>query len=112
MKRVLIVDDEPEIVHLLCSFLRKRDYDLITAANGNEAIERVKADHPQVVLLDINMPGKNGLQVLEEIREFDPRIGVIMVTAQSDEDTGRAALSKGAFDYITKPFDFEYLQKV
>jgi len=112
MKKILIVDDEPEIVEVLQRFLRLKQYDVITAANGTEAIEKVREEHPEVVLLDINMPGKNGLEVLTEIRALAPRIGVIMVTAQSDEESGRYALSHGAFDYITKPFDFEYLQKV
>ncbi len=112
MRKILVVDDEAVIVNLLQSFLRWKEYEVVTASNGVEAIEKVRQDRPHVVLLDINMPGKSGLEVLEEIREYDPGIGVIMVTAQSDEETGRYALSKGAFDYITKPFDFEYLQKV
>jgi DNA-binding response OmpR family regulator len=112
MKKILIVDDEAEIVTILERFLRLKQYDVITAANGTEAIEKVRGEHPEVVLLDINMPGKTGLEVLVEIKALDPRIGVIMVTAQTDEESGRFALSNGAFDYIIKPFDFEYLEKV
>jgi DNA-binding NtrC family response regulator len=112
MKKILVVDDEVEVVNVLQSFLRLKQYEVITATNGTEALEKVREEHPQVVLLDINMPGKSGLEVLGEILTFDPGIGVIMATAQSDEETGRYALNNGAFDYVTKPFDLEYLERV
>jgi two-component system response regulator DctR len=112
MRKILIVDDEAEIVSILQRFLQLKQYEVTTACNGTEAIEKVREKRPDVVLLDINMPGKTGLEVLAEIHALDPGIGVIMVTAQTDEESGRFALNNGAFDYITKPFEFEYLEKV
>ena len=112
MRKILIVDDEAEIVVILQRFLESKQYEVTTAANGTEAMEKVREEHPEVVLLDINMPGKSGLEVLAEIQALNLGIGVIMVTAQIDEMSGRFALGNGAFDYITKPFDFEYLEKV
>jgi two-component system KDP operon response regulator KdpE len=112
MKKILVVDDETEIVTILQRFLQLKQYDVTTATNGTQALEKVREERPDVVLLDINMPGKTGLEVLKEIHAFDSSIGVIMVTAQTDEESGRFALSHGAFDYITKPFDFEDLEKV
>ncbi len=112
MSKILVVDDEPVIVNLLKKFLEKKNYDVVTASNGMEAIEKVKGEKPKVVLLDIYMPGKSGLEVLKEIKQYDKKIGVIMVTAVTDEAVGRNALDLGAFDYIIKPFDLDYLEKV
>jgi DNA-binding NtrC family response regulator len=110
MKKILVVDDEAEVRAVLRSFLRSKHYDVITASNGTEAVKLVREEHPHVVLLDINMPGKNGIEVLDEIRAYDPNIGVIMVTGESDEMRGNSTLQKGAFEYIKKPFSLEYLE--
>jgi two-component system response regulator AtoC len=112
MTKVLVVDDEKIIVNLLREFLQRKSYEVITASDGAEALEKVRSESPKVVLLDINMPGMSGLDVLQNIRQSDPQVGVIMVTAMADEELGRSALSAGAFDYIMKPFDLEYLEKV
>lgn len=112
MTKVLVVDDEKIIVNLLREFLQRKNYEVITAGDGLEALEKVRRESPKVVLLDINMPGMSGVDVLKNIKEYDPKVGVIMVTAMADEELGRSALSAGAFDYIMKPFDLEYLEKV
>lgn len=112
MTKVLIVDDEPVIVNLLQKFLTQKGYQTITASSGEEALKRVREDSPSLVLLDVYMPGKTGIEVLREIKQFQPTLGVIMVTAASDEGVGRKALELGAFDYVSKPFDLEYLEKV
>lgn len=112
MTKVLIVDDEPVIVNLLQKFLTQKGYQTITASSGEEALKRVREDSPALVLLDIYMPGKTGIEVLREIKQLQPNLGVIMVTAASDEGIGRKALELGAFDYVSKPFDLEYLEKV
>ena len=85
---------------------------MVTACDGVEALEKFHAEKPKVVLLDIYMPRKSGLEVLKEIMEHSKETGVIMVTAVTDEAVGRSALGMGAFDYITKPFDLEYLEKI
>ena len=112
MTKVLVVDDEKIIVNLLREFLQRKNYEVITANDGTEALEKVRRESPKVVLLDINMPGMSGLDVLQRIKQHDPNMGVIMVTAMADEELGRNALASGAFDYIMKPFDLEYLEKV
>ena len=111
MARVLVVDDEPDAVELLQEFLTSKGYEVVTAFNGDEALRKVKAERPHLVLLDVRMPGMNGLDVLRKVREFDQEVGVIMVTAVNEEDTGREALKLGAFDYIVKPLNLEYLER-
>ncbi len=111
MARVLVVDDEPDAVELLQEFLTGKGYEVLTAANGNEALQKLKAERPHLILLDVRMPGMNGLEALRQIREIDREVGVIMVTAVNEEETGREALRLGAFDYIVKPLDLAYLER-
>ncbi len=111
MARVLVVDDEPDAVDLLQEFLAGKGYEVVTACNGEEALERVKADRPHVILLDVRMPRMNGLEVLRQVRQIDKEVGVIMVTAVNEEDTGRQAMALGAFDYVVKPLDLAYLER-
>ena len=111
MPRILVVDDEPDAVELLQEFLTAKGYEVITAADGEEALRKVKEDRPHLILLDVRMPKMNGLEVLRRVRQIDHEIGIIMVTAVSEEETGRQALELGAFDYITKPLDLKYLEQ-
>ena len=111
MQRVLVVDDEPKAIELLQEFLTVKGYEVLTAPNGEEALRKVKEDRPHLILLDICMPKMDGLEVLKRVREIDQEVGVIMVTAVHEEETGRQALKMGAFDYITKPLDFQYLER-
>ena len=111
MPRVLVVDDEPDAVELLQEFLASKGYDVITAGEGEEALRKVKAERPHLILLDVRMPKMNGLEVLRQVRQIDKEVGVIMVTAVNEEETGRQALELGAFDYIVKPLDLEYLER-
>jgi DNA-binding response OmpR family regulator len=111
MARVLVVDDEPDAVELLQEFLTAKGYEVLTASDGEEALLQVKEHRPHLVLLDVRMPKLNGLEVLKRVREIDHEVGVIMVTAVNEEETGRQALKMGAFDYITKPLDLQYLER-
>jgi len=111
MPRVLVVDDEPDAVELLQEFLTSKGYDVITAGEGEEALRKVKAERPHLILLDVRMPKMNGLEVLRQVRQIDKEVGVIMVTAVNEDETGRQALELGAFDYIVKPLDLEYLER-
>ncbi len=110
MERILVVDDEAQIVRLLQKYFASKGYEVHTAGSGLEAVDRVKDVRPDVVLLDILMPGMGGLDALKEIKKIDPQIGVIMITAVIDEEIARRALELGADDYITKPIDFDYLE--
>jgi len=111
MPRVLIVDDEPDFVELLREFLTAKGYEVAAAYDGEEALRKVKEDRPHLVLLDVRMPKMNGLEVLRQLREIDHEVGVIMVTAVDEEETGRQALKLGAFDYVIKPLDLKYLER-
>ena len=110
MPRVLVVDDDPGIRELLREFLTGKQYDVIEAATGTEALRRVREDRPHLVLLDILLPDISGLEVLREAKAIDPAVGVIMITGIQEEVVGREAMQAGAFDYITKPLDLHYLE--
>ncbi len=112
MEKILVVDDELEVCKALEEFLVLKGYSVDTAQNGPDALEKVRNDPPQIILLDIIMPGMSGMEVLEAIRKINDTIGVIMITAVTDEQKGNYALTQGAFDYITKPVDLEYLETV
>jgi two-component system response regulator (stage 0 sporulation protein F) len=109
--KVLVVDDEPDVRQLLYDFLTGRDYDVVLAAGGLEAIDIVEREKPDLVLLDVVMPGMNGVETLRRIAEIDPPLRVIMVTANADIGLTSRLLAMGAVDYIPKPFDLEYLEQ-
>ena len=110
-QRILIIDDEEGFCKLLKLNLEENEeYEGMMATSGEEAIELVKKHKPDLVLLDIRMPGMNGLECLKRIKSIAPDIPVAMVTAIWDAQEGRRALEAGAYDYITKPVDFEYLK--
>ncbi len=111
MPRVLIVDDEPDAVEALQAFLTAKGYEVLAASNGEDTLRRVKEDRPHLILLDTRMPKMNGLDVLRQVRQIDHEVGVIMIAGDNEEETGRQALKLGAFDYITRPLDFEYLER-
>ena len=87
----------------------KSDYDVETALNGADALGAILRQRPDVVMLDINMPRMNGVQVLKDIKQIDESIAVIMVTANEQVAMAAEALRNGAFGYVPKPFDFRYL---
>jgi CheY-like chemotaxis protein len=110
--RVLIVDDEPILADILGEHLAERGYETETAVRGEDAIDIVAQRSPDVVLLDITMPGIDGVTVLRRIQELDLAVPVIMVTGNGDEVIARETLRLGAFDYITKPVGFDRLDDV
>jgi two-component system response regulator (stage 0 sporulation protein F) len=110
--KILVVDDEKEICELTRSFLRKKNYCTLGATSRKEAIEIVKRDQPQIVLLDIRLGDESGLDTLRQIKEINKNIKVIMVTALNDEDSVAQAKSAGAEDYIAKPFTADFLEDI
>ena len=106
--RLLIVDDEPLILEVLTEHF-KSEYDVDTALNGADALAAILRARPDVVMLDINMPRMNGVEVLKDIKQIDDSIAVIMVTANEQVAMAAEALRNGAFGYVPKPFDFRYL---
>ena len=110
-KRVLVADDDPATVELLQEFLRGKGYEVLTASDGIEALQKVKEERPHLILLDIQMPKMDGLEVLRRLREIDKEVGVIMITGVNEQEIARKAMALGAFDYITKPIDLPYLEQ-
>jgi DNA-binding response OmpR family regulator len=109
--RILIVDDDPEIGAMLSDFLTLKGYSTQAVPDAATAVREVIAAPPDVVLLDINMPGLSGTDALPTIRAVAPRAVVIMVSATEDAATAKRALAYGAFDYVVKPIDFQYLSR-
>jgi signal transduction histidine kinase/DNA-binding response OmpR family regulator len=109
---VLVVDDETELLEVLKDFFELTTYDLVLASTGEDAIAHLKERTFDVVLTDINLPGVDGLEVLRSAKELDPEVSVILITGNASVFNAVEALRKGAFDYITKPFDLFDLEKV
>ena len=105
MNKILIVDDELNMRLVLQAMLKKEGYDVTTASNGMEALKILKADQMDIVVTDLKMPKLDGMGLLGEIIRDYPSIPVIIITAHGTIATAVDALKKGAFDYITKPFE-------
>ena len=103
MQTILIVDDDKSIRYSLKRMMEGK-YSILTAQNGEEALERVKESFPDLILMDIKMPGRSGIDVLREIKLIDPKSPVIIMTAYGTTETAIEAMKYGAFDYILKPF--------
>ena len=104
---ILIVDDEPSIVQSLSGLLTDEGFEVTTAGNGYEALQQIEAIVPDLVLLDIWMPGIDGLETLKEIKKSNPSIHVIMITGHGTIETAVQATKLGAFDFIEKPLNIE-----
>lgn len=102
-KRILVVDDDTAILRLLSTNLKARGYEVITATDGEEALESVQKDYIDLIILDIMMPKVDGVQVCRHIREWSD-IPIIILSARGDENDKVKCLELGADDYLTKPF--------
>ena len=111
MNKILVVDDEESVRY---SFQRVfgKDYQIVTAKTGEEALSEIERSSPGLALLDIRMPKMSGLDVLRRIKEDYPELPVILMTAHSDTDTAIEAMKLGAFDYITKPFENQEIRQL
>ena len=109
VKRVLVVDDEHNLREMISSYLQNEGYETVEAANGDSAVQTVKNDQIDLVLLDIMMPEMDGYEALKEIRSIQKKLPVIMLTAKTDEIDKIVGLEMGADDYITKPFSLREL---
>ena len=106
--KILIVDDEPQIRRVLRTTLSSQGYTVAEARTGDEALEQIRNERPDLILLDVNMPGISGLETCREIRSSSD-IPIIMLTVRSSEHDKVQALDAGADDYVTKPFGSEEL---
>ncbi|MCE9635698.1 MAG: response regulator [Planctomycetes bacterium] len=110
-KKVLVVDDERDISDIVAFNLRREQYDVVSAVDGESAVEIARRDQPDLVLLDLMLPGIGGLEVCRRIRA-DPRtaqIPIIMLTAKGEETDAIVGLAQGADDYVRKPFGVKEL---
>lgn len=109
--KILIVDDDKNVTDFLKRFLKSKGYQEIKATEtGEEALKLIKKENMKLVLLDIRLPGMDGIETLRQIKEANKDTAVIMITGFPDEGTGKQALELGASDYIMKPFDIAYLE--
>ena len=111
MPKLLVVDDEIGVSDDLRDFLRKRGYDAISTTSGIEALQLIKREKPNIIVLDILMEGMTGIEVLREIKKTYPKIRVIMLTALEDEATQDQCKKLGASAYIIKPYSYEEILK-
>jgi diguanylate cyclase (GGDEF)-like protein len=103
--KILVVDDEQDICTLISGFLSGEGYTVITAENGEEGLRRFKEESPDLVITDIKMPGRNGIDLLKDVKAADPSMDVIVLTGHSDELTAIDCLHCGAYDYLLKPLE-------
>jgi len=106
---ILIIDDEPHIRRLLHGTLTRADYRVIEAGSARQALAEIEANPPEIILLDLGLPDRDGLELLPLIQQKASKAAVIVISAREATDEKVAALDLGAIDYVTKPFDTEEL---
>ena len=106
---ILVVDDEPAICNLMNVYLSRKGYRVQTANTGEDALVRFQEALPDIVLLDISMPGMRGIDVLRQMKKINATCGVIMLSAYGDDETIQEAMDMGAFCYIQKPMELTEL---
>lgn len=113
IKKILVVDDSPTERFALIEFLSKQGFSVVTAENGEEGVAKSKTEKPDLILMDVVMPGINGYQATRTIsRDEDTRNIPIIMTTSKDQETDKIwGMRQGAFDYMTKPLDLEELLK-
>ena len=110
--RILVIDDNRDVVDILVTFLRGEGYGMLGALTSDEGLKLVSVSRPDLVLLDILMPGMNGIEVIKRIRSINPTTKVIIVTGNADFRLAREALELGAVAYVDKPFDLADLKRM
>src|SRR5918995_6333245 len=109
---ILVADDDADIREILRDTVNSLGARIITAVDGQDCLDRVEADAPDVLLLDIEMPVKSGLQVLQDLRRRGSETTIIMITAYGTIERAVQAIKQGAYDFITKPFDLDHITLV
>lgn len=107
--RLMLVDDEERFLQTTSKMIRKKGYDVITAVSGEDCLEKLARELVHVVILDVKMPGMDGVETLKKIKQQYPRIEVIMLTGHATADSAVEGLKSGATDYLQKPTSIEDL---
>jgi DNA-binding response OmpR family regulator len=107
--KILLVDDETEFVSTLAERLNLRGFDVNVATDGESAIQMVEESQPNLMILDLKMPGLGGLEVLKQVKEMNPDIKVILLTGHGSTKEGIEGMNLGASDYLMKPINIEEL---
>ena len=111
MPTILVVDDEQEVRAVVSRFFKKKGYEVVVAEDAEEAIGLLEKERVDAVLLDIELPGMSGVEALGRIRARWRDMPVVMISGQQDEEVAKDTLRYGAFDYMVKPIDFDYLER-
>ena len=106
-KKILVVDDEQHVRQLIGKVLEKEGYEVLTACNGEEGLEIFQKNNIDLIISDIKMPKMNGIEFLHKVKEQEPGVGFILITAFATMETAIDAIKSGAQDYVTKPFDIK-----
>lgn len=115
MAKILVVEDSPTNMILMADPLKEKGYQVLTAVDGEQALEKVAAEHPDLIVLDVILPKKNGYQVCRQLKTAPDTqdIKIIMVTSKAQDSDRFWGIKQGADDYLTKPFDTdEYLKAI
>ena len=110
--KILIVDDEEKILQTMQGSLEDEDYEVLTAKDGQEAIDKVRADNPDLIFLDIWLPGMDGMETLKAIKEYDSSLDVVLMTGHGTMSTAIQAIKLGAFDFLEKPLSLDSILSV
>jgi two-component system OmpR family response regulator len=111
--KIMLVDDEVDFLEIMAKFFKRRKIGFETAAGCMEALDRLGKDRFDVVIMDVSMPGLDGLECMAEMKKVQPELEVIILTGHTSLNVGISGMKKGAFDYCLKPVDFdELLEKI
>ncbi|MCX5796058.1 MAG: response regulator [Elusimicrobia bacterium] len=109
---VLVIDDDVNVRDTLKPFLEGKGYEVSTAKDGEDALRIMRSSRPRMILLDVKMPKMNGVEALQAIRRINTQVPILMITGQDDLETVRECMRLGAFDYMIKPLNLEYLETI
>ncbi|MGA2090585.1 MAG: response regulator [Endomicrobiales bacterium] len=108
--RILVIDDDPDVLDFLKTFFTSLNHEVVTHNNAQDGLKALVSIVPDLVLLDIMLPQKNGLELLKEIKELDSKVPVAMITAYKDAERVIEAFRLGAMDCLLKPFNLDYIK--
>lgn len=111
-RKILVVDDNKETCDALTEIFAEEGYQTFSVLSGQLALDTVKKRKPGLVLLDIKMPRMDGMEVLKRIKKIDKDVAVVMITGYGALDTAKEAMRLGAYDYVTKPLDLDFIKAV